>query len=281
MCNKPKVVMKKFFRTVTALTLVCGAFAFTGCTDYEEDINSINNRLDELTTGQIASIEEQVGSLSDAIDEADGLISALQGDVDALETAKTTIEGQIKTLNDNIGTINGNISDINGKISGLETDLEKQIADAKAELEKADQANADRIDKLVSDLDQAKKDLQSEIEKGERYIRDLANITGIKFTDSKADVPEEVMSAVIEGIEIYIPLDELVDFEAEYERLQKEKTRLEGEVKRVRGKLSNEGFVSKAPEKVVNEEREKQAKYEDMLEKVKERLATVAEKIGK
>ena len=89
------------------------------------------------------------------------------------------------------------------------------------------------------------------------------------------------MSAVIEGIEIYIPLDELVDFEAEYERLQKEKTRLEGEVKRVRGKLSNEGFVSKAPEKVVNEEREKQAKYEDMLEKVNERLATVADKIGK
>lgn len=128
-------------------------------------------------------------------------------------------------------------------------------------------------------LSQGKK--LSEIEKGERYIRDLANITGIKFTDSKTDVPEEVMSAVIEGIEIYIPLDELVDFEAEYERLQKEKTRLEGEVKRVRGKLSNEGFVSKAPEKVVNEEREKQAKYEDMLEKVKERLASVAAKVGK
>ena len=127
----------------------------------------------------------------------------------------------------------------------------------------------------------AQGDKLSEIEKGERYIRDLANITEIKFTDSKADVPEEVMSAVIEGIEIYIPLDELVDFEAEYDRLQKEKTRLEGEVKRVKGKLSNEGFVSKAPEKVVNEEREKQAKYEDMLEKVNERLASVAAKIGK
>ena len=89
--------MKKFFRTVTALTLVCGAFAFTGCTDYEEDINSINNRLDELTTGQIASIEEQVGSLSDAIDEADGLISALQGDVDALVTLTTGATPTITT----------------------------------------------------------------------------------------------------------------------------------------------------------------------------------------
>ena len=46
--------MKNIFRTVTALSLACGVFAFTGCNDYEEDINSINNRLDELTTGQIA-----------------------------------------------------------------------------------------------------------------------------------------------------------------------------------------------------------------------------------
>ena len=205
--------MKKFFRTVTALTLVCGAFAFTGCTDYEEDINSINNRLDELTTGQIASIEEQVGSLSDAIDEADGLISALQGDVDALETAKTTIEGQIKTLNDNIGTINGNISDINGKISGLETDLEKQIADAKAELEKADQANADRIDKLVSDLDQAKKDLQSEIEKGDKAnadaIASLATTVSDNYSALKKAIDDANTSNKAEFDKIYGEIETL------------------------------------------------------------------------
>ncbi len=124
-------------------------------------------------------------------------------------------------------------------------------------------------------------DMLAEIEKGERYIKELANIADIKFTDTRSDVPEEVMSAVIEGMEIFIPLDELVDFEAEYDRLMKERTRLEGEVKRVKGKLSNEGFVSKAPEKVVNEEREKQAKYEDMLDKVNARLETVATKIKK
>ena len=55
------------------------------------------------------------------------------------------------------------------------------------------------------------------------------------------------MSAVVSGAEIFIPLDDIMDYEAELERLEKEKKKLEGEVKRVRGKLSNEGFVSKAP----------------------------------
>ena len=101
------------------------------------------------------------------------------------------------------------------------------------------------------------------------------------FTENKADVPAESMSAVIAGAEIYIPLEDLVDFAAEYDRLTREKKRLEGEVKRVEGKLSNQGFVSKAPEKVVNEEREKMAKYKDMLEKVIARLEMVAAKTGK
>ena len=116
---------------------------------------------------------------------------------------------------------------------------------------------------------------------GERYIRDLANITDIQFVTDKGEVPEEVMSAVIDGVEIFIPLDDLVDFNAEFERLTKEKKRLEGEVKRVVGKLSNEGFLAKAPEKVINEEREKQAKYEEMLAKVSDRLAMVAGKVNR
>ncbi|MFQ9894597.1 MAG: class I tRNA ligase family protein, partial [Emergencia sp.] len=118
------------------------------------------------------------------------------------------------------------------------------------------------------------------IKGGERYIRDLANITDIQFVTDKADVPEEVMSAVIAGVEIFIPLDDLVDFKAEYDRLTKEKKKLEGEVKRVVGKLSNQGFLAKAPEKVINEEKEKQAKYEEMLAKVEERLAMVSGKVN-
>jgi len=122
------------------------------------------------------------------------------------------------------------------------------------------------------------KDLEY-IKAGERYIMSLANITEIKFVEDKAQVPEEVMSAVMGGVELFIPLDDLLDYKAEFERLTKEKLRLEGEVKRVIGKLSNQGFVAKAPENVINEEKEKQAKYEDMLAKVTGRLELVEKKL--
>ena len=114
---------------------------------------------------------------------------------------------------------------------------------------------------------------------GERYITKIANITDITFAASKADVPEEVMSAVVAGAEIFIPLDDIMDYEAELDRLRKEKKKLEGEVKRVVGKLSNEGFIKKAPEKVINEEKVKQVKYEEMLAKVCDRLAVVEKKV--
>ena len=112
------------------------------------------------------------------------------------------------------------------------------------------------------------------------YISNLANLSDLQFIGDKSQVPEEVMSAVVDGAEVFIPLDDLMDYEAELSRLQKEKKRLEGEVKRVVGKLSNQGFVSKAPEKVVAEERAKKDKYEEMLEKVTERLALVERKLG-
>lgn len=113
----------------------------------------------------------------------------------------------------------------------------------------------------------------------ERYICQMANISEILFTEDKSAVPAEAMSAVINGAEIHIPLEELVDFKAEAERLAKEKKRLEGEVARGEKMLSNPGFVNKAPEKKINEEKEKLANYRDMLEKVTERLAAVEKKI--
>ncbi len=119
------------------------------------------------------------------------------------------------------------------------------------------------------------------IKAGESYIKNLANITEVTFIEDKGKAPEEAMSAVIGGAEIYIPLEDLVDYNAEYDRLSKEKKRLEGEVKRVEGKLSNQGFISKAPEKVVNEEKEKMVKYKEMLEKVSARLDMIASKVGK
>ena len=113
----------------------------------------------------------------------------------------------------------------------------------------------------------------------QHFLKNIANVQEITLIDSKDQVPDEVMSAVMNNVEIYVPLDDLLDYSAELERLKKEKTRLEGEVKRTAGKLNNEGFVAKAPEAVVNAEREKLAKYEDMLAKIIERIPVVEAKV--
>ena len=92
----------------------------------------------------------------------------------------------------------------------------------------------------------------------------------------RQDLTEEFMEEVTEIAAEYddgtLPLEDLIDIDKELERLGKEKERLEGEMKRVNAKLANEEFVKKAPEKVINAEREKQAKYQEMLDNVLSRI---------
>ena len=114
---------------------------------------------------------------------------------------------------------------------------------------------------------------------GERYIKKIANITDIRYTTNKEEAPEEAMSGVTSTLEIFVPIDELVDFAVEFERLQKEKKKLQGEVMRVTKMLGNPGFVNKAPESKIEEEKAKQARYEEMLSKVIDRIAMVEKKI--
>ena len=108
--------------------------------------------------------------------------------------------------------------------------------------------------------------------KAEAFLEKLAGAASVEIKADKTDIPENAVSVVVEKAEIFLPLDELVDKEKEIERLTKEKVKLEGEIKRVEGKLSNKGFTDKAPASVVEEERLKGEKYKDMLEKVIESL---------
>ena len=89
----------------------------------------------------------------------------------------------------------------------------------------------------------------------------------------KTGIAEDAVSAVIPQAAIYMPFAELVDIAKEIERLEKEEERLTKELARVNGMLANEKFVSKAPEAKIEEEKAKQAKYSQMMEQVKERLA--------
>ena len=107
---------------------------------------------------------------------------------------------------------------------------------------------------------------------GTAFFEKLAGASEVVLADNTADVPKNAVSCVVEAAQIFMPLDDLVDREKELARLNKEKENLENEIKRVEGKLSNAGFVSKAPEKVVEEERRKGEKYKQMLEKVLESI---------
>ena len=90
--------------------------------------------------------------------------------------------------------------------------------------------------------------------------------------EDKSGIADDAVSVVVPDAVVYVPLEELIDFEQEIERLTKEEMRLSKEIARATGMLSNEKFVSKAPEAKVQEEREKLETYEQMMRQVKERL---------
>jgi valyl-tRNA synthetase (EC 6.1.1.9) len=103
------------------------------------------------------------------------------------------------------------------------------------------------------------------------YFQKLASVSTI-LPITKADIKDNYVSAVVEDLEIYINLDELVDKEKEITRLETEKKKLQQEIDRVTQKLGNKGFTDKAPEKVVESERDKQKKFLETMAKVLERL---------
>lgn len=120
---------------------------------------------------------------------------------------------------------------------------------------------------------------KSAVEATKEYFVTLASASTVEIADNEANIPEDAVSVVINGAKIFIPLDELVDFEKEKERLTKEKAKLESEIKRVNGKLSNQGFLAKAPESLVNEEKAKKEKFEEMMKSVLERLENIEAKL--
>ena len=117
------------------------------------------------------------------------------------------------------------------------------------------------------------------VEATKEYFITLASASMVEIAETEENIPEDAVSVVINGAKIFIPLDELVDFEKEKERLTKEKAKLEGEIKRVNGKLSNQGFLAKAPESLVNEEKAKKEKFEEMMKSVLERLENIEAKL--
>ena len=105
------------------------------------------------------------------------------------------------------------------------------------------------------------------------YLMKLAGAENVIVQQDKSGIPKGAVNAVCAMGEAFIPLDQLIDIDKEIERVNKEINRMKGEVARAEGKLGNPGFVAKAPEKVINEEKNKLDVAKDMLAKLEHRLA--------
>ena len=115
-------------------------------------------------------------------------------------------------------------------------------------------------------------DVRNIFEHGKVFFATLAYASEVVVQADKTGIDDDAVSTVIHNGVIYMPFAELVDIAKEKERLSKEREKLIKEVERVERKLSNQGFVSKAPEKVIAEEKAKMEKYSTMLKAVEEQI---------
>lgn len=117
------------------------------------------------------------------------------------------------------------------------------------------------------------KEILAALEKNRQYLLRFCNPSELVISD-EISAPEKSMSTVLSGLEMYLPLEGLLNIDEEIKRLEKEAEKYAKEVERVQKKLSNEGFMKKAPEKVIAEERAKEAdyqeKYDNVLARIKE-----------
>ncbi|MCR8629604.1 valine--tRNA ligase [Paenibacillus radicis (ex Xue et al. 2023)] len=110
------------------------------------------------------------------------------------------------------------------------------------------------------------------LKRNEDYIQRFSNTSTLEIS-LELTTPDKAMTAIVTGAELYLPLAGLIDISQELGRLEKELQALHGEVERIEKKLSNEGFVAKAPAKVIEEEKAKLVDYADKRDKVIARLA--------
>ncbi len=118
--------------------------------------------------------------------------------------------------------------------------------------------------------------VRESFEAAKNVFASLIQASEVEVLEDRAGVDSNAVSAVTSNASVYIPLDELVDRAEELERLKKEEKRLEGELARSNGMLSNEKFISKAPAAKIEAEKAKLATYEEMMRKVREQISALS-----
>ena len=146
----------------------------------------------------------------------------------------------------------------------------KEIRNVRAELVVPPSKKAHVI--VVSENEQ----LLDIFKQSQAFFATLAYASDVTLQKDKQGIGEDAVSTVIPDAVVYMPFAELVDLDKEIERLKKEEKRLEGELKRVDSMLNNPNFTNKAPQAKIDEEKQKQVKYQGMMDEVKSRLAQLS-----
>lgn len=142
----------------------------------------------------------------------------------------------------------------------------RSVRNIRAEMNVAPKKPVDLLIKTATDRE------TKIFEQNKTYIERFCNPSALEI-GTAIQAPEKAVSAVISGADIYLPLSGLINLDDEISRLNKELDKMNAEVERVEKKLNNSRFVDKAPEQVVNQEREKQADYLQKRDKLQARIA--------
>ena len=145
-------------------------------------------------------------------------------------------------------------------------DIIRAVRNRRAELSVAPSKKAQLL--VVTEDDTVRQSL----EQGAGFVQKLAYASQLQITDRAPEDAARMVNLVVRGVSLYLPLSELIDFEAERKRLTKEREKAQKELAAVENKLNNPGFVSKAPEKVVDGERQKAERIRTHLQKLEESL---------
>lgn len=113
--------------------------------------------------------------------------------------------------------------------------------------------------------------IQQLLKTNQHYLERFCNPSTLEI-ETQIDIPDKAMTTVVAAGEVILPIEGLIDMDKELERLEKDLQKWQKELDRVNKKLSNEIFVNKAPEHVINEEKEKQVKYQEKYDGVKARI---------
>ena len=145
-------------------------------------------------------------------------------------------------------------------------DMIRQIRNARANM------NITGAKKTSAQIVLEKGKFEEVFKEAEEYFKKLAYIENIEYLDSIDDANTKYVALHEEKINVFLNMSDAIDLDAEIAKLEKEKQSATSELKRAQGMLKNENFVKKAPEKLIQAEKEKVEKYTDLLEKIELRL---------